>query len=207
MGQEIFPVFNNIGWLEPQKCTVDSCNQHIGAGGGQTHLHGDPFGEFCMYSLKNYTSMSDHPPQLGWIFDGLATFGRHVSTENLGYNVPLDDCGGHTHDGMEYHYHAQILQVTTDGGVYSTPQTTTDNKGISYVATTTGPWQCLKGDISVIPNYWNYWKGPESIASHVSVVPDTTNDMCFGTTEYYVLGGERWDLLIIFLHSVNHRIF
>ena len=26
-GQEIFPVFNNLAYLAPQKCEVDTCNQ------------------------------------------------------------------------------------------------------------------------------------------------------------------------------------
>jgi hypothetical protein len=26
-GQEIFPAFNNNGFLAPQKCEVDTCNQ------------------------------------------------------------------------------------------------------------------------------------------------------------------------------------
>jgi hypothetical protein len=29
--------------FEWQDCEVDACNEHIGGGGGQPHLHGDPF--------------------------------------------------------------------------------------------------------------------------------------------------------------------
>jgi hypothetical protein len=33
-------------------CEVDACNEHVGQGAGQPHLHGDPFHEIdgtCMY--------------------------------------------------------------------------------------------------------------------------------------------------------------
>ena len=34
-GQPIFPVYNNNGKYTPQKCEVDSCQEHIGQGGGE----------------------------------------------------------------------------------------------------------------------------------------------------------------------------
>ena len=42
-GQEIFPVYNNRAQYTPQDCEVDACSEHVGQGGGQPHLHGDPF--------------------------------------------------------------------------------------------------------------------------------------------------------------------
>ena len=190
-GQEIFPMFNNIGFMEPQKCEVDTCNQHIGAGGGPTHIHGDPFGGWCMYDIDNYTSPYAHPPQIGWVNDGLGTYGRHVGASNLGFGVALDKCGGHEHDDLGYHYHAQMVQAVTDEGRYNPPNPYYDEvtkAGTRYVATTTGPYQCMKGDISLIPNYWSGWVS-ERVKSNIVINPDTTYDMCFGTTEYYAAAG------------------
>ena len=86
-----------------QECNVDACNQHVGAGGGQPHLHGDPFSStdgVCLYGPANYTSTTMHPPQIGWSLDGYSIYGRHFNAANQGYANALDDCGGHTHDGM-----------------------------------------------------------------------------------------------------------
>ena len=174
--------------MEPQKCEVDTCNQHLGAAGGQTHVHGDPFGAWCMYDMDNYTSPYDHPPKICWINDGLTTYGRHVGPHNLGFGVALDNCGGHIHDDFDYHYHAQIIEAKTDEGRYNPPDPYYDEvtpAGLRYLATTTGPYQCMKGDISVIPNYWSGWKS-ETVQSNVRIYPDTTYDMCYG--EYDVFG-------------------
>ena len=32
---------------------------------------------------------------------------------STGYNTALDACGGHVHDGLAYHYHAQIFTATS----------------------------------------------------------------------------------------------
>ena len=63
-GQDIYPVWNNRATATPQWCEVDTCNQHVGGGGGQPHLHGDPFGSWCLYSAANYSSSTVHPPQV-----------------------------------------------------------------------------------------------------------------------------------------------
>lgn len=103
-GQMIFPVYNNRGEYTPLSCEVDKCNEHVGQGGGQPHLHGDPFGASCLYSAANYTTLG-HPPLIGWSNDGPSIYGRHLSYNDLGYNYTLDSCGGHTHDSYGYHYH------------------------------------------------------------------------------------------------------
>ena len=195
-GQEIFPVYNNVGYLAPQKCEIDTCNQHIGAGGGQTHIHGDPFGAWCMYDIDNYTSSAHHPPQIGFIFDGHGTFGRYIDTSSLGFNVPLDGCGGHDHDDFGYHYHPAIMEAVTDGGRYNPPSGTYDDfvgAGIPYLFTSPGPYLCMKGDISLIPNYWSTWEGPSKVMSNIYIVPDVTDDVCIGSKEYYVGKGLKWN--------------
>ena len=219
-GQEIFPVFNNLATLAPQKCEVDTCNevrlisylslicypiydrtysiyilstifclclclclhftnQHVGGGGGQPHLHGDPFGSWCLYSARNYSRSDVHPPQIGWAFDGMSIYGRHLSVDNIGYTIILDDCGGHIHDIYGYHYHAQVITALTDNGAVKG-----QINGQPYYASTTGPYQCLKGDISKITNYFG-----GLLVSHTSVLPDTTTSMCSGTTNYYTASG------------------
>jgi hypothetical protein len=52
------------------------------------------------------------------------------------YNVSLDDCGGHTHDAYGYHYHAQVLNLTSNfsSGGYSAGQ--------YYTAYIPGPYKC-----------------------------------------------------------------
>ena len=151
----------------------------MGGGGGQPHLHGDPFGSWCLYSLRNYTTGRMHPPQIGWAFDGVTIYGRHVSTENYGSSLVLDDCGGHSHGIYGYHYHAQVLTAYTDSGAVEGQAA-----GQPYYASTTGPYQCLKGDISKITNYFG-----SLVVSHTSVLPDTTTHMCSGTTKYYAASG------------------
>ena len=38
------------GVYTPEKCEVDSCNEHIGQGGGWPHLHGDSYDNTCLCS-------------------------------------------------------------------------------------------------------------------------------------------------------------
>ena len=59
-----------------------------------------------MYSAANYTGA--HPPLIGFALDGPAIYGRYLSTSALGETVPLDKCGGHVHDNLDYHYHSQV---------------------------------------------------------------------------------------------------
>ena len=61
---DIFPTFNNRAELTDDSCEVDTCNEHVGGGGGQPHLHGDPFGPYCLYSGANYSSETAHAPQV-----------------------------------------------------------------------------------------------------------------------------------------------
>ena len=208
-GQEIFPLYNNVGYLAPEKCEIDTCNQHIGAGGGQTHIHGDPFGAWCMYDVDNYTSAAHHPPQIGWIFDGHGTFGRYIDTSSLGFNVPLDGCGGHDHDDIGYHYHAAINEAVTDGGRYNPPSPTYDDfiqAGMPYLFTTPGPYVCLKGDISLIPNYWANWRGEQKVASYINLVPDPTMDLCMGSANWYTKPGYTLPIVKSMEEYEAHRL-
>lgn len=177
-GQEHYPVYNNNAQITAEKCEVDSCNQHVGQGGGPAHLHGDPFGTYCMYSNASYVdSVNGHPPQTGWSFDGPSIYGRYLSTTALGQSVPLDDCGGHAHGSYEYHYHAQVTTETTSSGI---PSNFGVAAGQSYPSFSGGVYKCYKADISVGAQPYFF-------------VSDKTNQAlyqpcCSGTQKYVAAG-------------------
>ena len=116
-------------------------------------MHGDPFGTHCLYSKTNYTSLSGkestetvHPPLIGWSLDGPSNYGRYLSLDAPGGRIELDDCGGHVHDGMRYHYHAKIQsgkanrQSRGDEKLYGT-----EGSYAEFPAFPFGPDQCWKG--------------------------------------------------------------
>ena len=172
-GQDVFPIYNNRGGFTPEQCESDGCNAHVGQGGGAPHLHGDPFGPWCFYGPANYTSLLTHPPQIGYAVDGHAIFGRHLSTSAVGYSDALDICGGHTHDGLLYHYHTQVLSTTTTAyaanGISS---------GQAYPASTPGVYQCYRGNLSA--DALLLAKGSDG---------DAAVSVCTGATSYYVRPG------------------
>ena len=180
-GQEVFPVFNNGAILTPSWCEVDSCNEHVGRGGGAPHLHGDPFGLKCLYSKINYTSIkgkkfteTSHPPLIGWSLDGPSNYGRYLSLDAPGGRIELDDCGGHIHDGMKYHYHARIQSGKANQqsrGNEKEYEPTTGSYA-EFPAFPFGPDQCWKGDISQDNNFWNQ--------------DNTLMSPCCGSTNYYI---------------------
>eukprot|EP00929_Paragymnodinium_shiwhaense_P108337 TRINITY_DN74650_c0_g1_i1.p1 TRINITY_DN74650_c0_g1~~TRINITY_DN74650_c0_g1_i1.p1 ORF type:complete len:582 (-),score=48.68 TRINITY_DN74650_c0_g1_i1:312-2057(-) len=161
-GQMLFPVYNNNAEYASQKCEMDSCSNHIGQGGGQPHIHGDPFGDQdsskdgpdrCLYGPSNYSSGSTgHPPIIGFAFDGHLIYGRYLDSSAPGFAAPtLDVCGGHAHtnagtdehgfDLKQYHYHTQVFDATC-------PARAKCSSGEAHKVTTTGPYQCFKADLS-----------------------------------------------------------
>ena len=198
-GQDIFPVYNNRFEYTPAKCEVDSCNEHVGQGGGQPHWHGDPFSDekeyTCLYGPSNYTSSESHPPVIGFANDGHLIYGRHLSESAPGFAAPLlDGCGGnkHTEAGIDangidlkatYHYHVQAFDATcTEANVCDT--------GDTYVATTTGPFQCFKADLTKSSGSSALLKATSS-SSYAA-----KNEMeyrCCGMTDYYALTGQAFD--------------
>ena len=113
-------------------------------------MHGDSFGPTCLYSKANYTNPQGaydptvHPPLIGFSYDGYHIYGRHLSTSAVGYSTPLDDCGGHSHDALPYHYHPQIVIVTTGTGT-GAPGIAS---GLKAPVTTVGPYKCWRGDMT-----------------------------------------------------------
>ena len=85
------------------------------------HYHADGHGfntnGINLYNITDYAGHS-HPPIIGFVFDGIALFGRHESDYSSmdGASVDLDEYGGHNHDDYGYHYHAFSEEVTQQSG-------------------------------------------------------------------------------------------
>ncbi len=121
-GAAMFPVDNNA--LVPSQSagelTGGGC--HVGGGGGGPHCHADGYasgGILGVYADSDYATAS-HPPVIGFGYDGVALFARYRGTRDgalPGYATPLDAYGGHDHDGLGYHYHADNgVAAQLDGG-------------------------------------------------------------------------------------------
>lgn len=162
-GIKIFPVHDEDGFFARRKCRLDRCGGTIrsdltygysgdSSGGNETSTK-------CLYGDANYngTDFLGHPPHIGWAIDGFKIHGLYKNTASPGFNVTLDDCGGHFHDGS-YHYHSQAIQVTESD----------DKFNYNYTAFTHGPFKCFKGNLSAIPNFWN------SKTNRVSFITDST---------------------------------
>ena len=187
-GQSIYPLYSNVVRITLDACEVDSCNEHVGQGGGQPHLHGDPFhasDTMCHYGPANYTDGTDgHPPVIGFAYDGPTIYGRYLSTSAPGFSDGLDDCGGHEHSADPtayggYHYHAQVISATTSSGNKGVNKN--ENTGKTYPAFTPGPYKCFRGDLSkrgdAAYSYWN------------TNVPVQDTKPCNGMTHYWVKPG------------------
>jgi len=202
-GAPIYPLYNNVVQKTPDRCEVDRCNEHVGQGGGQPHWHGDPFGDetttTCLYGPSDYVdadgaqAVTNHPPIIGFSFDGYRIYGRYLSESAPGFAAPLlDACGGHTHatatdkDRLDlplggddgYHYHAQIFDHACSG----TNCVTTN----SYTVSTPGPYQCWKADIAKETGSSALMTATAS-ASYLG-----QNDMhkrCCEMTDFYVASG------------------
>ena len=192
-GQEIYPTFDNNGAMGGEACGLDSCNQQVGVNGGQPFLRGDPFGPQCLYSARDYSGPAAHPPQIGWALDGYNIHGRYIASTNLGYTTRLDDCGGHAHDSYAYHYHTQVINAVTGAGALPGAPT-----GLTYPATTVGPYKCLKGDISFITNFW--LSVDPKIVSYTAVTPDNTLQPCCATA------GNTGSVTTAYLQSAGIRL-
>ena len=79
-GVPIYPVLDNRDLTVYEACESDRCSAHVGKG-ADYHYHGDPFGETCLYSDKDYASDNAHPNLIGWGADGPAIYGRYTSSE------------------------------------------------------------------------------------------------------------------------------
>lgn len=137
-GMPIYPNDDNMGLTIQDACEADRCMAHVGRG-ADYHYHGDPYGHTCLYTEDNYTG--SHPMLIGWGSDGPAVYGRYTDTTQEGRDVPLDDCGGHTHTTFVYHYHPNLVKRK-------------HSSGETYEAPMISPLNCWKGNISQISNFW-----------------------------------------------------
>ena len=150
----------------------------MGGGGGRVHPFSaptptpllQPFGPWCLYSQRNYTPGA-HPPLVGFSLDGFAIYGRYLNASAPDYAIPLDLCGGHAHDGMAYHYHAQTVPGVTTAGLFGGIAA-----GLHYPQSVFGPFQCWRGNISADP----YFNAPNN---------SPANQPCCGSSEWYAAPG------------------
>ncbi|PNW77714.1 hypothetical protein CHLRE_10g448550v5 [Chlamydomonas reinhardtii] len=172
-----------------EACEIDKCNAHVGQG-FDYHFHGDPFGPSCLYNASSYGS-NTHPPLIGFGLDGPWLFGRYTGSTQPGFSVALDACGGHTHDSLPYHYHSQVLAMTTSGGVLKDVAA-----GQAYTAYPAGPLGCWRGNISAIPSFWDE-RGHTAAYGNPRDAPPAISSRsdyallrpCCGSTSYYLAPG------------------
>ena len=146
-GVLIYPLLNNVLMPAQEKAEITNTGIHVGQGMG-LHWHSDGHGAtgngLNLYNLPDYVG-NDHPPLIGFGFDGIALYGKYETSYSSmnGYSDSLDDFGGHEHDGYGYHYHAHSINSIT-AGVSS----------LNYTChiLMKGAW---KGIISDIPYFWN----------------------------------------------------
>lgn len=115
-GVVIYPSYNNNLRVAAADAEITSTGIHVGRGMG-LHYHADGHGYngngINLYNYSDYDG-KDHPPLIGFAYDGVALFGKYeVSYSNMeGYSDELDDYGGHDHSDFGYHYHAFAGDMT-----------------------------------------------------------------------------------------------
>ena len=185
---------NNQGHWNQGTCEADSCNLHVGQGGGQPHVHGDMFADThtCLYGSSNYSrGVNGHPPVIGFANDGHLIYGRYLSNSAPGFAAPLlDQCGGHKHDvttdvdehGLNlhtnYHYHTQVFDAVCGASDRCT-------SGEAYTVSSTGPLFCYRANLTAS-------EGSAALLGATSRYGATQNQMnyrCCGMTDYYMLNG------------------
>ena len=119
-GVIIYPASNNVLIYASLAAEITSTGIHVGRGMGfHYHADGHSFNGngINLYNISDYVGHS-HPPIIGFVFDGIAIFGKHESdyADMEGSFDELDEYGGHTHDDYGYHYHAYSDEVTQQDG-------------------------------------------------------------------------------------------
>jgi len=145
-GVTIYPAMNNNIRFTVEDGEITQSGIHVG-GGLELHYHADghAFSQngINLYNISDYEG-HDHPPVIGMAYDGIALFARYESSYSsmAGYNVGLDEFGGHDHgDGFGYHYHA-----------HAENHVSSNNSNISFTEhfLLVGAW---KGNINSIPGF------------------------------------------------------
>ena len=147
-GVIIYPSSNNVLIYASLAAEITSTGIHVGRGMG-FHYHADGHGfngnGINLYNSNDYAGHT-HPPLIGFVFDGIALFGKNDegSTQIDGSSENLDEYGGHTHDDYGYHYHAHSGTTTQQNG----PNTHTFNQNFLQKG-------AFKGLINDVPGFLN----------------------------------------------------
>jgi hypothetical protein len=147
-GVIIYPSSNNVLIYASLAAEITSTGIHVGRGMG-FHYHADGHGfngnGINLYNSNDYIGHT-HPPLIGFVFDGIALFGKNDegTTQLDGVSETLDEYGGHTHDDYGYHYHAHSGIVTQQNG----PNTHTFNQNFLQKG-------AFKGLINDVPGFLN----------------------------------------------------
>ena len=154
-GVSIYPILNNTLTPASEKSEITRTGIHVGQG-MQLHYHADGHGAtgngLNLYNLTDYVDV-DHPPLIGFGFDGIALYGKYETSYSSmdGYDEDLDDYGGHSHDSYGYHYHAHDVEnaIATIG---DNAGSTSGVSEYTYHALMKGAWYGLINDV---PEFWN----------------------------------------------------
>ena len=147
-GVIIYPASNNVLIYATLAAEITSTGIHVGRGMG-FHYHADGHGfnanGINLYNGNDYVGRS-HPPIIGFVFDGIALFGKYEDDpdEMDGEAEDLDEYGGHSHDDYGYHYHAFYATAEQQNG----PDTYTFGQNFLQRG-------AFKGQINDIPGFLN----------------------------------------------------
>ena len=119
-GVIMYPSSNNVLVYATFAAEITSTGIHVGRGMGfHYHADGHAFNHngINLYNESDYVDRN-HPPIIGFVFDGIALFGRY--DENYGnmdgISESLDEFGGHSHGDYGYHHHAFSSSATQSQG-------------------------------------------------------------------------------------------
>ena len=119
-GVIMYPSSNNVLVYATFAAEITSTGIHVGRGMGfHYHADGHAFNQngINLYNKSDYVDRN-HPPIIGFIFDGVALYGRHDEDYNEmdGFSEEIDDFGGHSHGDYGYHHHAFSSPATQSQG-------------------------------------------------------------------------------------------
>ena len=153
-GVVIYPVMNNTLNTAHISAEITNTGIHVGQGLG-LHYHADGHSadstnnNLNIYNSFDYTNR-DHPPLIAFGYDGIALYGIYESDYSTmdGYNVSLDNFGGHSHDSYGYHYHCHPIVNNESNNI-----DTNLNGAVDYTihALMKGAW---KGNVNNVPDFW-----------------------------------------------------
>ena len=90
------------------------------------------FIHFIPFRLDNETLENGHSGIVGYINDGFPIYGYNGVEGKEMSNEDLDECHGHNHGTLGYHYHATIEYPYTIGCYKGTPTTTVRKRPMPF---------------------------------------------------------------------------